>query len=100
MVSRTRVFALSLLVLLVTAGCASQQPEQVPSHDDLRVLPGRFADEPVTKPLVAKEAYIGSERFFVAYEGEDGLVYSGGNWSNRVDLTALRQGPKPFWTLF
>jgi hypothetical protein len=91
MAFRTRLFP--LLLVLVTAGCTSQQPEQVPEDDDLRVLPGRFADEPVTKPLVAVEAYIGSDEFFVAYEGEDGLVYSGGNWSNRVDLTALKQGP-------
>ena len=91
MAFRTRLFP--LLLVLVTAGCTSQQPEQVPEDDDLRVLPGRFADEPVAKPLVAVEAYIGSDEFFVAYEGEDGLVYSGGNWSNRVDLTALKQGP-------
>ncbi|MDH3759071.1 MAG: hypothetical protein OES93_14560, partial [Gammaproteobacteria bacterium] len=76
MAFRTRLFP--LLLVLVTAGCTSQQPEQVPEDDDLRVLPGRFADEPVAKPLVAVEAYIGSDEFFVAYEGEDGLVYSGG----------------------
>jgi len=82
-----------LLFVFAVAGCASPQPEQDPAFDELRVLPGRFADEPVMKPLVAVEAYIGSQEFFVAYEDEDGLVYSGGNWSNRVDLTALRQGP-------
>ena len=81
-----------LLFAVAVAGCVSSQMEPDPTHDDLRVLPGRFADEPVTKPLVAVEAYIGSEEFFVAYEGEDGLVYSGGNWSNRIDLTALSQG--------
>ncbi len=93
MVFRSGKSWLLLSWILLTAGCTSQQPEQEPTHEDLRLLPGRFADEPVRKPLVAKEAYIGSEQFFVAYEGEDGLVYSGGNWSNRVDLTALRQGP-------
>jgi len=61
--------------------------------DDLHTLPGHFAEEPVTHPLVAAEAFIGTEEFYVAYEGEDGLVYSGGNWSNRIDLTALSQGP-------
>ncbi len=85
---------LLLLPFLAAAGCATTQPTQDPAHDELRVLPGRFADEPVMQPLVAVEAYIGSEEFFVAYEGEDGLVYSGGNWSNRVDLTTLRQGPR------
>ena len=90
MAFRTRLIL--LLFVVAVAGCASPQGKQDPSHDDLRVLPGRFADEPVTKPLVAVEAYIGSDEFFVAYEGAEGLVYSGGNWSNRVDLTALRQG--------
>jgi cardiolipin synthase len=94
MVFRTRRFLLLLLSMLAAAGCASQPASEDPSHADLRVLPGRFADEPVTKPLTAVEAYIGRDEFFVAYESEDGLVYSGGNWSNRVDLTALRQGPR------
>lgn len=93
MTLRTGAILLLVLPLLATAGCASQQPGQHPVHDELRLLPGRFADEPVTKPLAAVEAYIGRDEFFVAYEGEDGLVYAGGNWSNRVDLTALRQGP-------
>jgi cardiolipin synthase len=93
MVLRTYRFLL-LLSFLMAAACTSQQPNEDPAHDELRLLPGRFADEPVTKPLVAVEAYIGTDEFFVAYEGEDGLVYSGGNWSNRVDLTALRQGPE------
>lgn len=88
---RARVFP--LLSVLAMTSCAAPEPEQDPSIDELRVLPGRFADEPVTRPLKAVEAYIGREEFFVAYEGEDGLVYSGGNWSNRVDLTTLRQGP-------
>ena len=83
----------TVLALLVAAGCASQQAGHDPAHEDLRVLPGRFADEAVTKPLVAVEAYIGTDEFYVAYTGEEGLVYSGGNWSNRVDLAALRQGP-------
>jgi cardiolipin synthase len=93
MVNRNRSL-LVLLALLAVSGCASQQAEQDPAPEDLRVLPGRFADEPVTQPLVAVEAYIGNDEFFVAYEGADGLVYSGGNWSNRVDLAALRQGPE------
>jgi cardiolipin synthase len=94
MVFRTYRSSLLLLSFLMASACSSQQPAQDPTHDELRVLPGRFADEAVTKPLVAVEAYIGREEFFVAYEGEDGLVYSGGNWSNRVDLTALQQGPE------
>jgi cardiolipin synthase len=55
---------------------------------DLRTLPGRFAEEPVVKPLVAVEAYIGPTRFYLSYEGEEGLVYSGGDWTDKIDLTA------------
>jgi cardiolipin synthase len=90
---RFRARQLLVLLSVLAAGCAPQQAKDIPGHDELRVLPGRFADEPVTRPLTAVEAYIGRDEFFVAYEGEDGLVYSGGNWSNRVDLTTLRQGP-------
>jgi cardiolipin synthase len=92
MVLRTRLLGL-LTSLFMAAACAPQSPQRDPAHDDLRVLPGRFAEEPVTKPLVAVEAYIGRDEFFVAYDGEDGRVYAGGNWANRVDLTTLRQGP-------
>jgi len=78
---------------LIIGSCASQEPDDDLVKEELHTLPGRFAEEPVTQPLVATEAFIGAEEFFVAYEGEDGLVYSGGNWSNRIDLTAMSQGP-------
>jgi cardiolipin synthase len=85
---------LVLLAAWLVTGCASQQNEPDVDVDELHTLPGRFAEEPVTEPLVAAEAYIGKDEFFLAYEGPDGLVYSGGNWSNRIDLNALRQGPE------
>jgi cardiolipin synthase len=81
-------------IAILVSACANQQPESNDSDDrELRTLPGRFAEEAVTQPLLAVEAYIGADKFFVAYESEDGLVYSGGSWSDRVDLTALSQGP-------
>jgi cardiolipin synthase len=79
------------LALLLGVGCISHSRSDAMPPDDLRTLPGRFAEEPVTKPLTAVEAYIGPEDFYVSYKGEDGLVYSGGNWSNRVDLEAIVQ---------
>ena len=84
----------ALIVTMLLASCAGQESSTDIDQDDLHTLPGRFAEEPVTQPLVAVEAYIGSDEFFLAYEGPDGLVYSGGNWSNRIDLNALRQGEK------
>ena len=70
MVFRTYRFLLPLLCLLAVASCSTQQTSNDPTHEELRLLPGRFADEPVTKPLVAVEAYIGDEEFYVAYEGD------------------------------
>jgi cardiolipin synthase len=78
------------LALLLTAGCGNQDKNGDAAYQELRILPGHFAEEPVTRPLVAVEAFIGADEFFVSYESEDGLVYSGGNWSNRVDLASLR----------
>ena len=80
-----RVPPAALLILLASA-CAST-PDKTP-EDDLRTLPGRFAEEPVTKPLVAVEAYIGPTQFYLSYEGEEGLIYSGVDWSGPIDLTA------------
>ena len=45
MVFRTHRYWLPLLWLLLAAGCSSQQPSDDPTHEELRLLPGRFADE-------------------------------------------------------
>lgn len=79
---------LLLLWLPVIGGCASTQDM---AATELRTLPGHFAEERVATPLVMVAAYIGADDFYVSYEDEDGLVYSGGNWSNKVDLSALVQ---------
>jgi cardiolipin synthase len=78
-----------VLALLVAAGCVSA-PEAA-LDDDMRTLPGRFAEEPVTEPLVAVEVFIGPTDFYLSYEGEDGIIYSGGNWSDHVDLMSPKQ---------
>jgi cardiolipin synthase len=83
---------LSPIAVMLLASCAGQERDTDVDREELHTLPGRFAEEPLTQPLVAVEAYIGSDEFFIAYDGPDGLVYSGGNWSNRIDLNALRQG--------
>lgn len=81
-----------LLLTLICNGCASRY-EAAPGPD-VRLLPGRFAEEPVTESLVAIEVFIGPSDFYVSYKGEDGVVHSGGNWSNRVDIDALVQDPE------
>lgn len=80
----------SLILALSGAGCAGSTDEPA-AADDLRVLIGRFADEGVKTPLVIDEAFIGDEEFYVSYRGIDGLVYSGGNWSDRIDILAVEQ---------
>jgi len=85
------------LTLFSTAlgGCAPT-PEALP--DDIHMLPGKFAEEHVTKPLTAIEAFIGPDEFFLSYESEEGVVYSGGNWSSRVDLAAFQPGSDDSYT--
>ena len=86
-----RDISLPLLVLLVGmfVACAGQPgtPEEGDTTD-LPRLQGRFAEQGVLSPLIAVEAYVGDEEFYVSYESADGLVYAGGNWANRIDLTA------------
>jgi len=75
-----------VLWLALACGCASE-PVELP--DDIHILPGKFAEEPVTQPLNAVEAFIGPDEFYLSYESEEGIIYSGGNWSSRVDLAAF-----------
>jgi cardiolipin synthase len=79
--------ALALLQIVACAGT-----DMASDSAEVRVLVGKFAEEPVARPLVAVEAFIGPTEFYLAFEAEDGIIYSGGNWSNRVDLTGLGQG--------
>jgi len=91
---RNRRFALRVLpaalALLLISACASNDVAR--DTAEVRFLAGKFVEEPVTQPLVAVEAFIGPTEFYLSFKTEDGVVYSGGNWSNRVDLTALGQG--------
>ena len=84
------LLATTCLCGLLAGACASG-PTGSPA-DDLKTLPGRFAEEPVARPLTAIEAFVGTNRFFVSYKGEDGLIYSGGDWSGEIDLGASEQG--------
>jgi len=90
----TRIKSLPLFAILggLFIACAGQ-PDTPGEGDtaDLPRLQGRFAEQGVLSPLVAVEAYVGGEEFYVSYESADGLVYAGGNWANRIDLTAVEQ---------
>ncbi len=81
--------ALPIACLLL---CACAQPDSRDDGDEeMRLLPGRFAEEAVTQPLVARDAFIAREQFYLLYEGEEGAVYSGGEWSSRLDLSLFEQ---------
>lgn len=88
---RSALPILQVVLLVLASACAST--DQAEPGPDTRMLPGRFAEEPVTEPLVAIEAFIGPSEFYISYRGDDGIVHSGGNWSKHVDITALVQDP-------
>lgn len=87
-------------MLAVSAFACSGHPTtpEEGNTNDLPRLQGRFAEEGVISPLSAVEAYLGEEEFFISYEGADGLVYSGGNWSARINLAELAQAPDGTFT--
>jgi cardiolipin synthase len=88
---QTTVPFVVIVTLIVALNSCSSQPSN-PNDDELADLPrlqGRFAEQEVESPLAAVEAYVGDDEFYVSYESADGLVYAGGNWSNRIDLAAL-----------
>jgi len=87
--------AIHLVFCLVTAAilsCSSHRSaDEGGVPQDYPTLPGRFADEMESGPLIAREAYLGDENFYVSYEGVDGTVYAGGNWASRIDLGVVQE---------
>jgi len=82
------VHLIALVSLTAVAGVQSHAraavSETVP--EEAPTLEGRFADEGVLVPLVALEAFAAEGEFYISYESIDGIVYAGGNWSNRIDF--------------
>jgi len=70
------------LALLLAGSCGTQDKYGNTTDEELRFLPGHFAEEPISKPLYAVETFLGTNEFFVSYESVGSLAYSGGNWSN------------------
>ena len=73
-----------LCVLGALAACQSQ-----PESEAIRVLPARFAAEPFTEPFVANEAFLDDDEFYVRYEAGGQTLYTGGRWSDRIDVDSL-----------
>ncbi|MFT5501609.1 MAG: cardiolipin synthase [Woeseiaceae bacterium] len=82
--------SICVLTLCFIAACASEpQPDSDFPLEDYPVLPGRFAEQGVLTPLVTSEAFIGDDEFFISFDGVDGRVFAGGNWSDRMDIAAV-----------
>ncbi len=77
----------TLMLGLVVVGCGSQ----VDTAEHL-TIPGRFPDEDVTEPLIALEAFFDETQFYIRYQGAEGIVYSGGEWANRIPLENIEAG--------
>jgi len=74
-------------VLFAVMACVAD-----PGEVDYPTLTGRFADQGRDIPLVADEAYISETDFWVRYRRGDETVYSGGNWSDRIQLEGTAAG--------
>ena len=71
-------------------GCSGQPVSDSDfAAENYPILPAKFAEQGVARPLVTSEAFIGEDAFFISYESEDGLIFAGGNWSNRIDIAAV-----------
>jgi len=83
--------ALAAAALLMTGSCATQSPQDGASAAIYPTLQGKFVESGLHQPISAVEAYIGDTEFYVSYETSDGVIYAGGNWSERIDLAALER---------
>ena len=81
---------LILAAVLAAVGCAGKPPDDAAGPpENYPILPGRFAEQAVSEPLTIIESFIGKENFFVKFDGPDGIVHAGGNWSDRIDIVAV-----------
>lgn len=67
--------------ILFAAGCISE-PEPI----SYPTLEGSFAPAGDKSPLVAEQAFISDDEFFVRYSQSDQQFFGGGRWSNRIDI--------------
>jgi cardiolipin synthase len=64
--------------------CQSQ-----PDTEAIRLIPARFAAEALIDPLIATEAYLDDDDFYVRYEAGGRSLYTGSQWSNRIDIESI-----------
>lgn len=81
-----RLCACFLAAFLAASCTAQREPNAYPT------LPARFAEEGPQEPLVALEAFRDQDRFFIRYRTGDTILYTGGQWSDRIELGAVQRG--------
>jgi cardiolipin synthase len=85
-------FLRCLCVVSIVCSAAESEPDEYPT------LVGRFAEETPRQPLVAEEAYVGDQNYFVRFSRGSDVVYGGGNWVGRISLEGVNSpdGSGPF----
>jgi len=82
------------VILALVAGCgAPTEPVEYLK------IPGKFAEESASKPLIALDAFFDESQFYIRYRGVEGIVYSGGEWAQRIPLEDIESGksyPGPY----
>lgn len=96
MIKRKQLEVATILIgfACVMTACKSSPPsvnELEEPASEYRILAGKFAEEGVSSSLVANEAYIGPDDFYIRYESDEGIVYAGGRWSDQMDIRVIEQ---------
>ena len=77
-----RQFAI-LWVIATCLGSCTGEPDAV----TYPTLVGRFADEGNLQQIIGDQAFISDSEFFVRFNRGEDVVYGGGDWANRIQLT-------------
>ncbi|MGI9205122.1 MAG: phospholipase D-like domain-containing protein [Woeseiaceae bacterium] len=88
-VSKIRLNRLILIAVCSSTLCACKSQ---PEPGEFVTLPARFADEGLAQPLVAQEAFLDDQHFYIRYQKGEEILFTGGQWSNRIELQALVAG--------
>jgi len=95
-VSRDLTALTVVAVVLTITSCSDSGVDYGRSdQSDYPTLQGQFAEEGVTEPLVAVEAFLDGSQFYVRYQSGEKTFYAGGEWANRIDLTVLQESAEP-----
>ena len=78
-----------LAFLTILLGACSAAVEDTETF----TMPARFPEEAPSAPLIALEAFRDDSRFFVRYSLDGDVRFTGGDWSDRIELDSAAGGP-------